>query len=177
MPIGVRSFGVLGVEHEDHRAGGVVDDLLDQLERVRGAFAEADQRDVRVAVPHVELLGGRMAIIEFEARSERLVNGTCLVWVAGELDLHTAPELERALLAAATEAPGPVMVDLSGCTFMDSTALAILVEASRRLDGANGRLTIIAAAPAILRPFQITGLDRLFVFYPTRMAALSGESR
>jgi anti-anti-sigma factor len=69
------------------------------------------------------------------------------------------------------------MVDLSGCTFMDSTALAILVEASRRLDGANGRLTIIAAAPAILRPFQITGLDRLFVFYPTRMAALSGESR
>ena len=51
MPIGVRSFGVLGVEHEDHRAGGVVDDLLDQLERVRGAFAEADQRDVRVLAP------------------------------------------------------------------------------------------------------------------------------
>src|ERR687887_2045691 len=87
-----------------------------------------------------------MAIIEFEARSERLVNGTCLVWVAGELDLHTAPELERALLAAATEAPGPVMVDLSGCTFLDSTALAILVEANRRLE-ANGGVKIVGAAP------------------------------
>ena len=68
------------------------------------------------------------------------------------------------------------MVDLSGCTFLDSTALAILVEANRRLGDANGALKIIGAAPAILRPFELTGLDRLFAFYPTRTAVLDGES-
>jgi anti-sigma B factor antagonist len=117
-----------------------------------------------------------MAIVEFEARSERLVDGSCLVCVAGELDLYTAPELERALLPAAGEAAGPFMVDLSGCTFLDSTALAILVAAKRRLADADGAFRIIGAAPAIRRPFEITGLDRLFVFYPTRVAALDGET-
>jgi anti-sigma B factor antagonist len=117
-----------------------------------------------------------MGIVEFEARSERLRDGTRLVWVAGELDLHTTPELARALYAAAGEAAGTVMVDLSGCTFIDSTALALLVEAKRRLSGANGGLRIIGAGPAVRRPFEITGLDRVFTFYPTRMAALDGES-
>jgi anti-sigma B factor antagonist len=117
-----------------------------------------------------------MAIVEFEARSERLRDGTWLVWVAGELDLYTAPELERAVLAARGEAADTVLVDLSGCTFLDSTALAILVEANRRLGNANGGLKIIGAAAAVRRPFEITGLDRLFLFYPTRVAALDGES-
>ena len=95
--------------------------------------------------------------------------------MVGELDLYTAPELERTLLAAA-DAGAAVMVDLSGCTFLDSTALAILVEANRRLGNANGGLKIIGAAAAVRRPFEITGLDRLFTFYPTRTAVLDGES-
>jgi anti-sigma B factor antagonist len=100
----------------------------------------------------------------------------CLVQVTGELDLYTAPEFERALLAAEGDAADMVMVDLSGCTFMESTALAMLVAASRRLDGGNAALKIVAAAPAVRRPFELTGLDRLFDFYPTRMAALDGEA-
>jgi anti-anti-sigma factor len=118
-----------------------------------------------------------MAIVEFEARRERFRDGTWLVWVVGELDLHTAPEFERSLLAAPGEGAGAGMVDLSGCTFLDSTALAMLVEASRRLGHANGGLKIVGAAPAVRRPFELTGLDRLFDFYPTRRAALDGESR
>jgi hypothetical protein len=34
------------VEEGDHRARGLVDDLLDQAESVLGALAEADERDV-----------------------------------------------------------------------------------------------------------------------------------
>ena len=115
-------------------------------------------------------------IVEFEARSERFRDGTWLVWVVGELDLHTAPELERALLGVPGEGVGAVMVDLSGCTFLDSTALAMLVEANRRLGDANGGLKIIGTAAAVRRPFEIAGLDRLFTFYPTRTAAVDGES-
>jgi anti-sigma B factor antagonist len=117
-----------------------------------------------------------MAIVEFDATSERLRDGTRLVYVAGELDLHTAPELERTVLPEAGEGVCPVIVDLTGCTFIDSTALAILLELNRRLKHGNGALKIVAAAPAILRPFEITGLDRLFVIYPSRTAAIGGES-
>ena len=38
--------GILGREQRDHRAGGFVDDLADQLERVLGGEAEPDERDV-----------------------------------------------------------------------------------------------------------------------------------
>ena len=113
-----------------------------------------------------------MAIVEFDARSERAADGTWLVSVAGDLDLHTAPELERALLSATGDGAGTVVVDLSGCTFLDSTGLHILVGVRRRLDG--GAVKIVGAAPAVRRPFEVTGLDRLFRFYPTRTAALDG---
>jgi anti-sigma B factor antagonist len=51
-----------------------------------------------------------------------------LVQIAGELDLVTGPQLEAAL-AAATEQP--VRIDLSGLTFMDSTGLRALLNATR----------------------------------------------
>ncbi|HEV8565139.1 MAG TPA: hypothetical protein VGR41_09490 [Actinomycetota bacterium] len=34
------------MEENDHRAGRLLDDLLDQLERMGGAFPESDERDV-----------------------------------------------------------------------------------------------------------------------------------
>ena len=89
----------------------------------------------------------------------------------------TSPTLSTSSSSAKGEGAGAVLVDLSGCTFLDSTALAILVEATRRLGHTNGALRIIGAAPAVRRPFEITGLDRSFAFYPTRVAALDGESR
>ena len=35
------------MEQDDHRTGGLLHDLLDQVERVFGALAESDKRDVR----------------------------------------------------------------------------------------------------------------------------------
>ena len=42
--------GVMALEHRDHRAVGLADDPLDQLQRVRRARAEADECDVGVLV-------------------------------------------------------------------------------------------------------------------------------
>ena len=56
------------VEKEDDRAGGVADDLLDQLERMLGAFTEADERDVRV------LFAGELGdLVDVELLSDHLV--------------------------------------------------------------------------------------------------------
>ena len=38
--------GIGRVEQDDHRAGRLLDDLLDQAERVLGALPEPDERDV-----------------------------------------------------------------------------------------------------------------------------------
>jgi anti-anti-sigma factor len=46
-----------------------------------------------------------------------------LLTVRGELDLATAPTLERAL-ASQTRCPGPLMLDLRALSFIDATGLA-----------------------------------------------------
>jgi anti-sigma B factor antagonist len=111
----------------------------------------------------------------FQATSERLDDGTFVVSVVGELDLYTAPELERALLAA--DGAGSVVVELGGCTFIDSTALGILIETKRRLRLARGRLAIVAPSAEIRRTFELTGLDRELGLHPSLTSALNGRTR
>ena len=110
-----------------------------------------------------------MGEIEFQARSERLADGTVVVSIAGELDLYTAPEFEA--LAQNGDAPGRVVVDLSECTFIDSTGLGILVKLERRIGG--HALLIVASAPEVLRAFEVTGIDRQLALHPTLESALN----
>jgi anti-anti-sigma factor len=60
-----------------------------------------------------------------ETRSIRLV---------GELDMSSARELEEAL-GSAVEQAGPVLIDLSELTFMDSTGISVLLKATEALRG------------------------------------------
>jgi anti-sigma B factor antagonist len=111
--------------------------------------------------------------IEFRASSERLADETCLVSVAGELDLYTAPEFERAL-GLNGGANGPVVVDLSECTFIGSTGLGILVQADRHIGG--NALLIVAAGPEVLRAFEASGLDHRFSLHPSLESAQNGHA-
>jgi anti-sigma B factor antagonist len=113
-----------------------------------------------------------MELVGFQVTSERLADETFVLSVAGELDLYTAPELERALLAA--DGARSVLVELSKCTFIDSSALGILIAAKRRLGVAEARLSLAGAAAAIRRPFELTGLDREFPFHQSLASALDG---
>jgi anti-sigma B factor antagonist len=116
-----------------------------------------------------------MELVEFKARSQRLEDGTLLVSVAGELDLHTVPELEREMGDA--DGAGPVVVELSECTFIDSTAVGVLVAARRRFGARGASLAIVATSAEIRRTFELTGLDREFSFYPSLASALNGGRR
>ena len=99
-----------------------------------------------------------------------LANGTRVVSVAGSVDIATAGAFERALGAA----PARLIVDLTNCEFVDSSATGPLVEAHKRLPIENRPLALVSAKEHILLVFEATGLDQLFAIYPTRTAALRG---
>ena len=86
---------------------------------------------------------------------------------AGELDLATADEL-KAVLAGETSAGGQVVLDLSPVTFMDATALGVIVGAANQLARKGGRLTLTGATPPIERVLHLTGLHTMLVALPTR---------
>lgn len=97
---------------------------------------------------------------------------TAVVAPDGALDLGSAPRLKRALGEIASERCTSIVIDLSRVTFMDSTALAVLVGASRRL-GPDGVLAVAAASSQAQKLFELTGLDRTIQIFATVDAAVT----
>lgn len=94
--------------------------------------------------------------------------------VAGEVDLLTVPQFQEALTLALENRPETLVVDLSKVEFMGSAGLAALVGAYQSA-GEHTRLRVVAASTAILRPLQLTGLDKEINVYPSREDAFAAE--
>jgi anti-sigma B factor antagonist len=97
---------------------------------------------------------------------------TAVIALEGEVDIYSAPQFKEALLAGIEEGATTIIVDLGRVTFIDSTALGVLVSGAKRVRPKNGRLDIVCTDENITRIFEITGLDRIFGIYRTRDEAL-----
>jgi anti-sigma B factor antagonist len=106
------------------------------------------------------------------ATTEQLDTGAPAVSVMGEVDLATVLALEQTLLGVTEDRPGDVIVDLTGCSFLDSRGLGALNAARARLERSERRLALVLANQSVLRIFQITQFDQLFEIYPSLRAAL-----
>ena len=86
-------------------------------------------------------------------------DGAVVLSLAGELDLYNAPILREALGAAVEQPPRRLVVDLADVSFVDSTALGVLLEARGVL---RDRDDFVLAAPGAetRRTLQVSGLDR-----------------
>ena len=116
-----------------------------------------------------------MTPVPFEVSVDELDGGIQVVSVKGELDLSTAPDLERPLEDALENGQGPLLVDLSDCEFIDSTGIALIVRAWQRLEaGGNGRsLLICSHNDQVRRVLEITGLELSIPVHRTRDEALA----
>jgi len=82
---------------------------------------------------------------------------TVRIRVRGELDMSVAPGLTDAI----TSASGPgvtVLLDLTGVTFLDSSAIGALVASGREVGEAGGRLQVGPRSDIVTRVLEITGL-------------------
>jgi anti-sigma B factor antagonist len=80
--------------------------------------------------------------------------------VRGELDLATADGFEERL-AEAIDAPasGPVVIDFSDCSFVDSVGVRALVRGGRQLDGSGRSLRVVGAREQVRDLFELIVLD------------------
>ena len=103
-----------------------------------------------------------MGLVSTVERKER---GGVVVTPVGELDAYTAPELREQLHGlAGDESVDVLVIDLRRVTFLDSSALGVLVGALRRMRERDRRLRLVEPRPAVRRIFEITLLDRAFTF-------------
>jgi anti-sigma B factor antagonist len=93
--------------------------------------------------------------------------------VHGEIDLGSAAAVREALLPVLEHETGPVVVDLSEVTFMDSTGVHVLVDALRRLERQNRRLAIVCREGGqVHRVLALVGLLETLTVYRSRDSAL-----
>ena len=90
-----------------------------------------------------------------------------LITVTGDIDTANAPSLKLACSASK-----PVIVDLLGCTYMDSTGLHALIAASRHHDIE----LVLTPKCRVYRIFEITELVKHFVLSKTPSEAISRKT-
>jgi anti-sigma B factor antagonist len=118
-----------------------------------------------------------VSLDDFHVSVASLTGLLALVSVAGELDLHTSERLRRAIGEATTDGPDTVVVDLSRVGFIDSTAVGVLVQQTKRLEGRGRSLLLVTNDPRTLRVFEVTGLDRILRRCATLHDALAEQRR
>ena len=94
-----------------------------------------------------------------------------LVVLRGDLDIVSAPELRECLVKVIDEG-ARIVIDLEAVGFLDSAGLGILVGGLKRARTHGGELELVCTSKDVLKPLEITGLDRVFTIHPGREAAL-----
>jgi anti-sigma B factor antagonist len=109
---------------------------------------------------------------------EHRIGEVPVVAASGELDLATSPGLRELLEAHLDAGRSTIVVDLRAVTFLDSTALGVLVGALKRCRELNGDLRLVVTEQRTLKLFTITGLNEMFSIHASvEVATRSGSGR
>lgn len=111
-----------------------------------------------------------------EFRIDTSEQGPCaVVAVVGELDVYTAPAFRAELMGMINAGKKPIVVNLLGTEFIDSTALGVMAEASKRARARNSDLRITCTRAHVLKVLEITSMDRVVRVFPTVEDACAAE--
>jgi anti-sigma B factor antagonist len=92
-----------------------------------------------------------------------------VICVHGEIDIASAPTLQAATDAMIDQGTRHLIMDLSGVEFIDSSGLATLIAANKRLP--QGALALVVTREHIRKVFTISGVDQLLTVHDTLAAA------
>ena len=99
----------------------------------------------------------RLAALSISSEREGDVHTLSLT---GEIDLANAADVEHELRRIEATDADVILVDLAGVSFVDSTAIKVLIAAAARSRGDN-RLVLMRPTPAVLRVLRIAGVADL----------------
>jgi anti-sigma B factor antagonist len=91
-----------------------------------------------------------------------------LIDACGEIDHSTTPLVANALRRATLDGNGPVLLDLTGATFIDSAGISTLLNGLRRLTRLRRKMILICPPGPARRVFELLGLVGTFQIVDSR---------
>jgi len=88
--------------------------------------------------------------------------GGAVVSVGGELEFGTAASLRTALIDLSQQGCDPLVVDLAGLEFIDSTGLSLLIQAKQRFESDGREFALRRPTHRVLRVLETSGVADLF---------------
>jgi anti-sigma B factor antagonist len=102
-----------------------------------------------------------------------VVQGVPVVAAPEEIDITNAEALRSALITAATDGHGTLVVDMTQTRFCDSSGLHALIAAHKRAGAAGREVLLVIPSTAVLRVFALTGMDRMIPSFTSLAEALA----
>ena len=106
--------------------------------------------------------------------------GITVLCARGEIDMSTAPQFEKAIDDVLSDHPPTLVIDLTEVTFLGTVGLRLLATANTRFvlatadkPAESGGFAVVAAAPATMRPIELTDLTEVFDVYTSLDGALA----
>ena len=91
-----------------------------------------------------------------------IIESQIVIDVGGDIDLASAPRLHQRLLNCFQEMPRRVTVNMSDVSFVDSSALGVLVSARNRALAIDCEFNVVLPTGSARFPFEVTGLTAKF---------------
>ena len=92
--------------------------------------------------------------------------------LSGSFDIYTATMVRNWMEQATAASPANIVVDLSDVHFIDSTALATLVQGIKRARQHQGDIRLSGLRQPVRMVLELTRLDKVFEIYGTKEAAI-----
>ena len=92
----------------------------------------------------------------------------------GEIDLHESPAVREKLNPLIDAKLPRIVVDLSGVSYIDSSGLALFIEAMQRIQGYGGKFALCGLTATVRTIFEIARLDQVFQIFQDKAAAQAG---
>jgi anti-anti-sigma factor len=87
--------------------------------------------------------------------------GDLTLAVRGEIDAYTGRALAQHLDTALATSPGDVRIDLTDVRFVDSSGLAVVVAAAKKLRDRGNELVVESPSRRVAKLFEMTGVTKL----------------
>ena len=92
-------------------------------------------------------------------------NRQLTITLTGELDHHAAKGLMDSIDRCMEQnLPAKTLLDLGGLTFMDSSGIAVLLRAHRRMGQVQGAMRVVNTPAQAEKVFKAAGLEKIIKF-------------
>lgn len=98
---------------------------------------------------------------------------TEILALEGEIDLHRSPEIKELLQPPIQRKVARILLDLSRVSYMDSSGLAVVIEALQSVLAYGGKFGLFGLQQSVRSIFEIARLDQVFDIFPDEATALA----